>query len=123
MEDDFCKTAGEWLPWFKLENRERLLDMFAGWNDLTEKYGCTISQLTIAWTAAQYGATPVLCGIRTVEQGVQKAGAGALELEANEMPRPGRPDRLGRSGLTRPLLSLARKLAARRRCFEYPKIS
>ena len=123
MEDDFRNTAGEWLPWFKLENRERLLDMFAGWADLTEKYGCTISQLTIAWTAAQYGATPVLCGIRTVEQGIQNAGAGGLELEANEMPRPGRPDRPRRSGLTRILLSLARKLAARRRCFEYPKIS
>ena len=37
MEDDFRNTSGEWLPWFKLENRERLLDMFAGWGDLTEE--------------------------------------------------------------------------------------
>ena len=86
-EDDFRNNAGEWLPWFKLENRQRLLDMFAGWADLTDKYGCTIAQLTIAWTAAQTGATHVLCGIRTVEQGIQNAGAGALELEANDVQR------------------------------------
>ena len=86
-EDDFRNTAGAWLPWFKLENRQRLLDMFAGWSDLTEKYDCTIAQLTIAWTAAQHGATHVLCGIRTVEQGIQNAGAGVLELEAADIGR------------------------------------
>ena len=86
-EDDFRNTAGEWLPWFRLENRQRLLDMFAGWADLTEKHDCTIAQLTIAWTAAQSGATHVLCGTRTVEQAVQNAGAGAVELEADEIQR------------------------------------
>ena len=86
-KDDFRNTAGKWLPWFKLENRQRLLDMFAGWADLTEKYDCTIAQLTVAWTAAQTGATHVLCGIRTVEQAIQNAGAGALELEANDVQR------------------------------------
>ena len=86
-EDDFRNTAGAWLPWFKLENRRRLLDMFAGWADLTGKYDCTIAQLTIAWTAAQHGATHVLCGLRTVEQGIQNAGAGALELEADDIRR------------------------------------
>ena len=86
-EDDFRNTAGEWLPWFKLDNRQRLLDMFAGWADLTEKHDCTIAQLTISWTAAQSGATHVLCGVRTVEQGIQNAGAGALELEADEIQR------------------------------------
>ncbi len=86
-KDDFRHTAGAWLPWFKLENRQRLLDLFAMWADLTEKYDCTIAQLTIAWTAAQDGATHVLCGIRTAEQGIQNAGAGALELEANEIQR------------------------------------
>ena len=86
-EDDFRNNAGAWLPWFKLGNRQRLLDMFAGWTDLTEKHDCTVAQLTVAWTAAQYGATHVLCGIRTVEQGIQNAGAGTLELEASEIQR------------------------------------
>jgi aryl-alcohol dehydrogenase-like predicted oxidoreductase len=86
-EDDFRKNAGDWLPWFKLENRQRLLDMFAGWADLTEKYCCTIAQLVIAWTAAQPGATHVLCGTRTVEQGIENAEAGALELDHDDIQR------------------------------------
>jgi methylglyoxal reductase len=86
-DGDFRKDAGPWLPWFKLENRQRLLDMFAGWKDLTEKYSCTIAQLTIAWTAAQPGATHVLCGTRTVEQGIQNAEAGAFELDPDDIQR------------------------------------
>ncbi|MCY3622903.1 MAG: aldo/keto reductase [Gammaproteobacteria bacterium] len=86
-KDDFRNTADAWLPWFKLDNRQRLLDMFAGWVDMTVKYDCTIAQLAIAWTAAQTGATHVLCGVRTVEQAIQNAGAGALELEANDGER------------------------------------
>ena len=86
-EDDFRNAADAWLPWFKLENRQRLLDMFAGWADLAEKHRCTIAQLTIAWTASQNGATHVLCGARTVDQGIDNAGAGAVELQANEVRR------------------------------------
>ena len=86
-EADFRNAAGAWLPWFKRENRQRLLDMFAGWADLTEKYDCTVAQLTIAWTASQPGATHVLCGIRTIKQGIENAVAGDLELEANEIQR------------------------------------
>ena len=86
-EDDFRRTAGAWLPWFKLENRRRLLDMFAGWADLTEKHDCTIAQLTTAWTAAQTGATHVLCGARTAQQAIQNAGAGGLRLQASDIRR------------------------------------
>ena len=86
-EEDFRGNAGEWLPWFKLENRQRLLDVFAGWADLTEKHDCAIAQLTIAWTAAQLGSTHVLCGTRTVEQGIQNAGAGAVQLDSDEVQR------------------------------------
>jgi methylglyoxal reductase len=86
-EDDFRNNADAWLPWFKLENRQRLLDMFAGWADLSEKYRCTIAQLVIAWTAAQPGTTHVLCGTRTVEQGIENAGAGAFELDSGDIQR------------------------------------
>jgi aryl-alcohol dehydrogenase-like predicted oxidoreductase len=86
-EDDFRNNAGDWMPWFKLENRQRLLDMFNGWADMTEKYSATVAQLVIAWTANQSGATHVLCGARTVEQGIQNAGAGNLELDYDEIQR------------------------------------
>lgn len=86
-DDDFRKNIGQWLPWFKVENRKKLLDMFAGWADLIEKYDCTIAQLVIAWTAAQPGATHVLCGTRNVKQGIDNAGAGTIELNPGDVQR------------------------------------
>lgn len=71
----------------EVENRQRLLDLFAGWADLTEKYSCTLAQLVIAWTAAQPGATQVLCGTRSVEQGIEYAEAEALELDPDDIRR------------------------------------
>lgn len=86
-ENDFRGSAGEFLPWFKVENRQRLADMFTGWADLTDKHSCSIGQLTIAWTAAQRGSTHVLCGTRTVEQAVQNAGAGSIRLDEDDIQR------------------------------------
>ncbi len=86
-DGDFRKDVGPWLPWFKPENRQRLSELFTSWSDLTEKHQCTISQLTIAWTAAQPGATHVLCGTRNVEQAVMNAGAGDVRLDADEALR------------------------------------
>lgn len=86
-KDDFRASAEQWLPWFKLENRQRLLDMFAGWQDLIEQHDCTIAQLVTAWTAAQRGATHILCGLRTVEQGIQNAGAGSVMLSDSDVQR------------------------------------
>lgn len=77
----------DWNPWFKLENRPKVLDMLAGWNGLTEKYACTLAQLVIAWTAAQPGITHVLCGARTADQAKQNAGAGALQLDPADIAR------------------------------------
>ena len=86
-KNDFRKNVGEWLPWFKKENIKRLLDMFAAWADLLDKHNCNISQLTIAWTAAQHGATHILCGAKTADQSIQNAGAGSIILEEGEIQR------------------------------------
>ena len=51
-----------WNPWYTQPNRPRVLGLLASWEDLTRKYACTLSQLVIAWTAAQPGVTHVLCG-------------------------------------------------------------
>jgi aryl-alcohol dehydrogenase-like predicted oxidoreductase len=40
-----------------------------------------------AWTAAQRGATHILCGLRTVEQGIQNAGAGSVMLSDSDVQR------------------------------------
>ncbi len=76
-----------WNAWFKLANRAKVLEMLAGWKDLTGKYSCTLAQLVIAWTAAQPGVTHVLCGARTAAQAEQNAAAGALVLEAEDIAR------------------------------------
>ena len=91
MDRTFAKGEirgmGDWNPWFKLENRQRILDLIAGWSDLTEKYGCTLAQLVIAWTAAQPGVTHVLCGVRREGQAKENVAAGDLSLEAADLAR------------------------------------
>lgn len=76
-----------WNPWFLLPNRRRVLDLLAGWQDLTRKYECSLAQLVIAWTAAQPGATHVLCGARNAAQVRENAMAGRLALEPSDLQR------------------------------------
>ena len=77
----------DWNPWFKLENRKRILDMLASWSDLTDKYNCTLAQLILAWTVAQPGVTHALCGARTEEQALDNAKAGAIDLDPTDIAR------------------------------------
>lgn len=81
------RTNAAWNPWFLLSNRRRVLDLLAGWRDLTDKYACSLAQLVIAWTAAQPGVTHVLAGGRTVGQVADNARAGDLVLEAADLTR------------------------------------
>ena len=75
------------IPWYKPENRARVIAMLDGWADLTEKYRCTTAQLVAAWTAAQPGVTAVLCGARRVKNALENAGAAALALDAADIAR------------------------------------
>ena len=75
------------IPWYKPENRARVIAMLDGWADLTEKYRCTTAQLVAAWTAAQPGVTAVLCGARRVKNALENAGASALALDAADIAR------------------------------------
>lgn len=85
-KDEF-RSNEEWNPWFKVENRPKVLAMIEGWKDLVEKYDVTLAQLVLAWTAAQSGITHVLVGVRTVRQAEENAAAGDLELEAADLER------------------------------------
>ncbi len=76
-----------WSPWFVPANRRRVLDLLASWQPLTDQYRCTLSQLVLAWTAAQPGVTHVLVGGRTLAQATENAQAGALELDAADLAR------------------------------------
>lgn len=69
-----------WNPWFATANRRRILDLLAGWSELTAQHGCSLAQLVLAWTLARPGVTHVLCGARTVEQLRDNAASAALQL-------------------------------------------
>jgi len=76
-----------WNEWLIPGNRKRVLDLLASWEGLTDKYGCTLSQLVIAWTAAQHGVTHVLAGGRNLAQVTENAKAGELTIEAADLAR------------------------------------
>lgn len=76
-----------WNTWLIPANRQRVLDLLAGWKDLTNKYACTLSQLVLAWTAAQHGVTHVLAGGRNLTQVKENARAGELNLEPADLQR------------------------------------
>lgn len=76
-----------WNPWFKPENRPKVLAMIAKWRDLTEKYRVSLAQLVLAATAARPGVTHVLCGARTMKQAVENAAAGSLEIDPKDVQR------------------------------------
>ena len=81
------RSNHDWNPWYKPENRQRILDLLAGWKDLTDTSACTPAQLVLAWTAAQPGVTHVLCGARRVSQIVDNAAAGDLEIAPPDLQR------------------------------------
>ncbi len=73
------------LSWFAPGKRRKALKMLEGWRPLTEKYGCTLAQLVLAWTVAQPGVTSALCGARKVSNAVENAGAGTVVLSADDI--------------------------------------
>jgi methylglyoxal reductase len=81
------RTNEAWNPWYIPGNRRRVLDLLASWKSLTDKYACSLSQLVLAWTAAQRGVTHVLAGGRTLQQVADNARAGDLTLEPADLER------------------------------------
>jgi len=76
-----------WNDWFIPANRRRVLDLLTSWKPLTDKYACTLSQLVIAWSAAQHGVTHVLAGGRNLAQVTENAKAGELTLDTADLAR------------------------------------
>jgi methylglyoxal reductase len=78
----------EWrnqIPWYLPVNRKRVLDMLDGWRDMASSYGCTMSQLVIAWTVQQKGISFALCGARHPEQIIENAKTGSLMLKKDDL--------------------------------------
>lgn len=77
------------IPWFHGEEGEKLKKVLAGWKPLREKYSCTLTQLVIAWTAAQGTGenVNVLCGARRIDQIEENAKGGSITLEKPDVER------------------------------------
>ncbi len=75
------------IKWFKPEYLPRIAALAEKWAPLCRKYGVTMTQLVIAWTAAQGNGHNVnaLCGARKLEQIEENAGGGKITLEAADI--------------------------------------
>jgi aryl-alcohol dehydrogenase-like predicted oxidoreductase len=76
-----------WNAWLVPANRRHVLDLLGSWRELADKYRRKLSQLVIAWTAAQPGVTHVLAGGRNSTQVTENARAGELELAPEDVKR------------------------------------
>ena len=77
----------DYIPWYRKENRKKVIDMLDGWADLAEKYDATISRIVIAWTFSQKGISHVLCGARRAKHVLENVKAGDITLEARDLAR------------------------------------
>lgn len=69
-------------PRFSVESRSRVASLLANFQEFADSLDCTMAQLVIAWTSRVKGITHVLCGARNVQQAVENARAGTLEIPA-----------------------------------------
>ena len=74
-------------PCFQPARRAQALALLNGWQDLTEKYHCTLAQLVIALTARMIPGLHVLCGARTPDQVLDNAAALQLQLNGADAVR------------------------------------
>lgn len=90
IKEDYEIKPGEvrenkkwWLP----ENRKLALEMLSKWEDLTDKYNCTLGNLVIKWTASQSNNINVLCGARKLHQVEENVKAADINLETADIER------------------------------------
>ncbi len=90
IKSDYVISPGdvrEDKKWWQAENRKLATDMLAGWNDLTEKYNCSIGNLVIQWTVSQSQNLNVLIGARKLEHVEENMKAAQIVLEAADIQR------------------------------------
>lgn len=75
------------VKWFEPENLPKIAALSEKWAPLCKKYGCTMTQLVIGWTAAQGNGdnVNVLCGARKLDQIEDNAKGGDVVLDAADI--------------------------------------
>jgi methylglyoxal reductase len=71
------------IKWYKPEFLPKITELSGKWAPLCEKYGCTMTNLVVAWTAAQGNGSNVnvMVGARTTAQIEENVKGGAITLE------------------------------------------
>ncbi|PQO47309.1 aldo/keto reductase [Blastopirellula marina] len=70
---------------FKPYNVRKVMAMLEQMQPIAVRHKISLAQLTMAWTLTQRGCSHVLCGARTPQQAIDNAGAGEVELAAEEI--------------------------------------
>ncbi len=73
--------------WYQPQHRNRILSMLEGWEPLCKKYHCNLSNLVVAWTAAQGQKINVLVGSRKAEHVLENFRGGEVTLEREDVLR------------------------------------
>ncbi|SDH81297.1 methylglyoxal reductase [Propionivibrio dicarboxylicus] len=75
------------IKWFQPENLSKIAALSERWAPLCKKYGCSMTQLVIGWTAAQGNGSnvSVLCGARKLHQIEDNAKGGDIVLDAADI--------------------------------------
>jgi len=80
-EDD----VRNYKPWFKPENRKRVLEMLKKIQPIADGHGATLAQVTINWVISQKGLTAALVGARNENQAEENAKATDFKLTGEEL--------------------------------------
>ena len=77
------------IKWYEEANLVKIVELTDKWAPLCKKYGCTMTHLVIAWTAAQGNGknVNVLCGARKIPQIEENVGGGDITLEAKDIAK------------------------------------
>ncbi len=73
--------------WWTADGIRTANEMLAGWNDLTEKYNCTTTNLCVCWNAMRSPQINVLCGARKLSQIEDTARSLEINLSREDFDR------------------------------------
>jgi len=71
-------------PWFRPQNRRRVLDALDKVVPIAKDHGVTLAQMIINWTIHEPGVTSAIVGARRAKQAVENAGAANFRLSDGE---------------------------------------
>ena len=90
ISNDYVPKPGEVREnrvWWQPENIRLANRMLAGWEDLTQKYHCSLANLVIRWTMMRSEQFNVLCGARKVSQISENVKSADVDLSAEDFKR------------------------------------